>query len=529
MNTDLHNIDPIFRILTEKSIVGLFLVKDGRFVFANSNIARYTQYSLEELIGAKSDRLIHPDDRERVKREARKMLRGEIQVPYVFRVVTKKGNIRWVMETVTPFLFNGEQMVLGNTMDVSDRMEAEERLRASENLYRTVFETTGTAMIIIEEDTTISLVNTEFEKLSGAGRDFWEGKRTFREFVNEQDMKRMLRYHRDRRINPKAAPRKYEFTFIDQKGNPREVIILSSMIPGTRRSVAALVDITERIEAERKLQESENLYRAIFETTGTAMTIVEENTTVSLVNTEFEKLSGLGKDFWEGKHSWKEYVHKDDLDKMLKYHKNRRLDPESAPRNYEFRIVDRHGNTHDVLNTISIISGTKRSVSSYIDISDRKKYEDTLIKREAELKDKTRDLEELNAALRVLLKQRERDKIELEENILSGLNKLVMPCIEQLKRSALKERDAGWLHIMEEHLKDIASSYVRKLSSDQLKLTPRELQMAQLIKEGKTTKEIADLMNLSLATVETHRNRIRKKLGLSGKNTNLRTYLSSLT
>jgi DNA-binding CsgD family transcriptional regulator len=158
-----------------------------------------------------------------------------------------------------------------------------------------------------------------------------------------------------------------------------------------------------------------------------------------------------------------------------------------------------------------------------------KKYEDTLVKREAELKDKTRDLEELNAALRVLLKQREQDKIELEGNILSGLNKLVMPCIEQLKKSTLRERDAGWLHILEEHLKDIASSYVRKLSSDQLKLTPRELQMAKLIQEGKTTKEIADLMNLSLATVETHRNRIRKKLGISGNSTNLRTFLSTLT
>ena len=420
-------------------------------------------------------------------------------------------------------------MVLGNTMDVTDPIQAEERLRASENLYRTVFETTGTAMIIIEDDTTVALVNTEFEKLSGAGKDFWEGKHRFQEFVHEKDRKMMLRYHRDRRINPKAAPRTYEFSFLDQKGNSREVIILSSMIPGTKRSVAAIVDITDRIEAERKLQASENLYRAIFETTGTAMTIVEEDTTVSLVNTEFEKLSGLGKDFWEGKRSWKEYVYREDLEKMMKYHLNRRQDPGLAPRNYEFRIVDRKGNIHDVLNTISVIPGTKRSVSSYIDISDRKKYEETLVKREAELREKTRDLEELNTALRVLLKQREQDRIELEENILSGLNKLVMPCIEQLKRIPLKERDASCLHIMEEHLKDMASSYVRKLSSDQLKLTPRELQMAGLIKEGKTTKEIADFMNLSLATVETHRNRIRKKLGLSGKSTNLRTFLSSLT
>jgi len=144
------------------------------------------------------------------------------------------------------------------------------------------------------------------------------------------------------------------------------------MISGTKRSVAALVDITDRIEAERKLQVSENLYRTIFETTGTATTIVEEDTTISLVNTEFEKLSGGGKDFWEGKHSWQEYVHEDDLQKMLRYHNSRRIDPSSAPRNYEFRIVDRQGNVRNVLNTISMIPGTKRSVSSYLDITERK-------------------------------------------------------------------------------------------------------------------------------------------------------------
>ena len=529
MKTALHNIDPTIRILAEKSIAGLYLVKDGKFVFVNANIARYTQYEVDELIGAKSDSMIHPNDKERVKTEARRMLRGEHQVPYVFRIVTKQGHIHWVMETISPVSLDGNPMLLGNTMDVTDRMEAQERLRASENLYRTVFETTGTAMIIIEEDTTIAVVNTEFEKLSGAGKDYWEGKRSWREFVDKKDVKRMLQYHRDRRIDPDSAPRKYEFCFMDRQGNSREVIILSSMIPGTNRSVAALVDITDRMEAERKLQASKDLYRAIFETTGTAMTIVEEDTTVSLVNTEFEKLSGAGKDFWEGKRSWQEYVHEDDRKNMLQYHRDRRIDPNLAPRNYEFRIVDRQGNVHDVLNTISVIPGTKRSVSSYIEITERKKSEDALIRREAELRDKTSDLEELNAALRVLLKRREEDKIELENNVISSLNKLVMPCVEKLKRSPLKESDMNCLHIIEAHLKDITSSFVRKLSSEHLKLTPRELQMAGLIKEGRTTKEIADFMNISLATVETHRHHIREKLGLSGKKTNLRTFLSSLT
>jgi PAS domain S-box-containing protein len=384
-------------------------------------------------------------------------------------------------------------------------------------------------MLIIEEDTTVSLVNTEFEKLSGAGKDYWEGKRSWREFVDKKDLRRMLQYHHDRRSDSNTAPPKYEFHFLDRQGNSRQVIMLASLIPGTKCSVASLVNITDRIEAERKLRASETLYRAIFETTGTAMTIVEEDMTVSLVNTEFENLSGGKRDFWEGKRSWKEYVYDDDLNRMLRYHQNRRIDPGSAPRNYEFRIVDRQGNLHDVLNTISVIPGTKRSVSSYIDITERKKSEEALIKREAELRDKTRDLEKLNAALGVLLKKREDDRLELETNVISGLNKLVMPCVEKLKRSSLKGSDMTCLNIIESHLRDITSSFVHKLSSEHLKLTPRQLQIAGMIREGRTTKEIAEFMNVSLATVETHRQHIRDKLDLKGTRTNLRTFLASLT
>ncbi len=151
-----------------------------------------------------------------------------------------------------------------------------------------------------------------------------------------------------------------------------------------------------------------------------------------------------------------------------------------------------------------------------------------MIRREAELQEKTRNLEELNAALRVLLKQRDEDRTELEENVFSVLNQLVMPSIEKLKKSPLKESDRASVRVIEAHLKEVTSSFVRKLSAEHLKLSPRELQMAGMIKEGSTTKEIADLMNISRATVEIHRHHIRKKLGLKGKKTNLATYLSSL-
>ena len=138
-------------------------------------------------------------------------------------------------------------------MNITDRMKAEERLRASEDLYRTIFETTGTATIIVEEDTTVTLVNTEFEKLSGAPKDYWEGRRKWTEFVHEKDRERMLGYHARRRVEPESVPRNYEFSLVDRQGTVRDVIITISLIRDEeeRRSFA---DNLGSAEAEERLR-----------------------------------------------------------------------------------------------------------------------------------------------------------------------------------------------------------------------------------------------------------------------------------
>ncbi|HQB29727.1 MAG TPA: PAS domain S-box protein, partial [Syntrophales bacterium] len=157
--------DQILKTLSEKSFAGIYLVQDGRFCFLNEKAASYAGYDCNELMGIKADKVVHPEDWARIRTDARAMLRGERLSPYVFRIITKQGDVRWIMETVTPISFQGRPALLGSSMDITDRMEAEENLRKSEILYRTIFETTGTATIIVEEDTTVTLVNTEFEKL----------------------------------------------------------------------------------------------------------------------------------------------------------------------------------------------------------------------------------------------------------------------------------------------------------------------------------------------------------------------------
>jgi PAS domain S-box-containing protein len=163
------------------------------------------------------------------------------------------------------------------------------------------------------------------------------------------------------------------------------------------------------------------------------------------------------------------------------------------------------------------------------DITGRKRAEDELKKRERELEAKSRNLEEANIALKVLLKRREEDKTELEEKIISNVTELVEPYIEKLKKSRLNTDQSAYVNIIETHLDDIISPFLRNLTSKYPNLTPREIQITNLIKEGRTTKEIADILNSSSGAIDFHRNNIRNKLGLKNKNANLRSYLLSLS
>ncbi len=399
----LSESENFYKTLLESSLAGIYVLQDGKFKVINSIAASYSGYPQEELIGKRVDSIIFPEDKREAKRKARAMLRGTHLFPYEFRIITKQKQIRWIMETVTSTLFEGKPAVLGNAMDITERKTVEQRLLESENLYRAIFETTGTAIIIIEEDMTISLINSEFEKLTGYQKEEWEGKKKWTEYVVQKDLNRMKRYHHLRRVDPGAAPRNYEHDLIDSRGRIRNVHLTVGMIPGTSKSVASFTDITAWKEAEKGLK-----------------------------------------------------------------------------------------------------------------------------KREEELQIKSRSLEEFNTTLRVLLKQREDDRRELEEKVLANIKEFALPYVEKIKSSKIADRDKAFVGILESNLREILSPFSQKLSSRYLHLTPKEIQIANFIKEDRTSKEIADILNVSKSAVDIHRYRLRNKLGLNRQKVNLRSHLMRL-
>ena len=160
----------------------------------------------------------------------------------------------------------------------------------------------------------------------------------------------------------------------------------------------------------------------------------------------------------------------------------------------------------------------------------KKELEATIsnLKKAEKYKKKTSTkLEETNTALKVLMQQRIEAKTEIEEMVLLNANDLIMPFLERLKKSRLDSKQKAYVNIIESNLNEIVAPLVREFSKINLKLTPTEIQVTNLVKQGKTTKEIAEFMNLATSTIDTHRNKIRKKLFIKNKKINLKTHLSS--
>ena len=305
---------------------------------------------------------------------------------------------------------------------------------------------------------------------------------------------------------------------------------LLRLAPAVSRALQEAKEKTERKRAEDALKESEVRYRTIFENTGTATIIIDENTLITLANRQFEELSGYLRSEIEGKKRWMEFVLEEDFVKVKDFKWLWERNAKKTSDRYEFRIANRRpGDIRYVLATITAIPSTKNAVMSLLDITERKMAEESLKKRELELQMKSQSLEEANTALKVLLKHREEDKIALEEQVSVNVKKLVLPYLVDLKHRKLKDNQLACVKIIEKHLHDIVSPFLRNLSSSYLDLTPREIQIAGLVKDGKTTKEITDLLNISATAVDFHRKNLRSKFGIKNKKTNLRSYLSSLS
>jgi PAS domain S-box-containing protein len=322
-----------------------------------------------------------------------------------------------------------------------------------------------------------------------------------------------------------------EYTAIRKDGSTLPVVVSANAIiadgkPAGLRGV--ILDVSEIRRSRDLLRKTEERYRQLLETMNEGFAIVDAQTVISYVNIRLCEMLGFTQEEMVGERVDAFLDRKNRSILQENYRRRRRGGSDS----YELTWTRKDGTfVATIMSPKPLYDDAGKFNGSYSVITDvtlLKQTETALRHREQELEAKTQHLEEANAALRVLLKRREEDKREFEERIMANMRELVTPYIGKLKRSRLSERQRAFVEILESHLGDLTASFVDTLSRTFQKLTPAEIRVATLVREGKSTKQIADMLALSPRTIEFHRENIRQKLGLARQKTNLRSFLLSL-
>ncbi|MDD5015503.1 MAG: PAS domain S-box protein, partial [Atribacterota bacterium] len=283
----------------------------------------------------------------------------------------KEENWRYLQSAVN---IVGNQLLLV-TRDITDQKKAEEALQKSQQEFASLFKSNPEALIYLDEKGIILDANLRFCKLFGYTLKEIRGRNIDDGIIHPSD-----KIEEGKKLSLKGLEGYLNYETIRKKKDGSLFPVSISATPLTidgqaKGEIGIYIDITERTQSRKILQESEAKYCSIFELTGTASLIIEEDMTISMVNSQFEKLSGYSKEEVEGKKNWSEFVVKEDLERMKKYHSQRRINPANVPVNYEFLFKGRNGKIKDIFLTIGMISKTKQSIASLLDITERKKNE----------------------------------------------------------------------------------------------------------------------------------------------------------
>ncbi len=260
----------------------------GNFIMANKRAMTFTGYSEEELLTMSMRQLFSSSELNSKPLRFDLLDKGEIITAE--REIIRKNGSKVIVEMTSRKMPNGTYQSF--MRDISERKNAENVIKESERMYRAIFENTGTASIIIDEDTKILLTNSEWISLSGYSREEMEGKMSWTKFVVPEDLVRMREYHKTRRSNPDGAPHKYDFRFIRKNGEIRNMINCVGMIPESKRSIASLIDITDLKNAEKTLVENERKLKTIIETSPDGIAISALDGTVQFVTNQIVSLWG---------------------------------------------------------------------------------------------------------------------------------------------------------------------------------------------------------------------------------------------
>lgn len=310
---------------------------------------------------------------------------------------------------------------------------------------------------------------------------------------------------------------------------------VSTEVNGRRYLIGVELDLTRLKETERALRESEEHLRSLMETAvNFAVYRIAfrdgdpRRADIVFVSPSIREIMGVEDP--ETLDNWFENIHPDDKERIVDAHVSlpRKTRVDESMRIYNPLLRQWRWIQFISTSVMDEQGRLKYSNGIIFDITERVEAAEMLRQKEQELERKTNKLAQLNTALQVLVEQREQEIHDIERGILNTFDRLIHPYLHDLFGTQLTDGQRTTLEIIESNVRKILSPLSKRLSDWQHRLTPAEIKVVDLIRNGKRTKEIAELLHISSNAVSFHRKRIRKKLGLTGQKVNLVTYLQSL-
>ena len=387
--------------ILDSSAVGFFIL-DADFKVA------WINHAIEKYFGLQREKVIGRDKRQLIKNSIQSIF--EAPDEFTRKVFATYDNNTYIENFECHVLSNGKRKDrwlehwsqpiqsgafaggrIEHYYDISKRIEIERHLKSSEEYLKILFDHAPDAYYIHDLKGNFIDGNKQAEKIIGCKRENLIGKNFLKlKLLSSKDMPKAIKTLAKNVLGLSTGPDEYT---LNRKNKSKVTVEISNhpiKIKGKTHVFGIARDITQRKQAEKILQEAEEKYHSLFENTGTATMVFEDDMTISLVNSQTEKLTGYSKNEIEDKMKWTAFVVPEDLERMKKYHLARRKAGEKPPTEYEFCMVDKNGKIKDVFIKIGMIPYAKKSIACLTDITKRKMTEDKLQKSEARLKEAQR-------------------------------------------------------------------------------------------------------------------------------------------
>jgi PAS domain S-box-containing protein len=499
--TKRKQAEELYHTLASSSPVGVYIVQDGKFVFVNPQFKKYSGFSEEELLGAAPLKLVHPEDRERVRERAVAMLKGKRLAPYELRYITKDGEALWATETVTSIHYKGKRATLGNFMDITERRQAEEMLRQSKEKLQQMFESVTDGIVVVDLNGIIIEVNQRTVEIHGyksKGELF--GKSALKLVAprdHEQMDKNMKQAVKEGRIG------NIEYTLLKADGTEFPAELSTSVLrDASGKAIAHITivrDVTKRKQMEEALKESQEFSSSLLESSPNPINVVNLDTSIRYVNPAFEKLTGFALAEIAGKkapHPWWPEEQREEILAAFKKHVT------TGGRRTERIFQKKNGERFWVaLNSAQVMQDRKPIylIMNWLDITERKQMEQKL----------KQHMEELQLAYQQL-----KDLDKLKDSFLSTVSHELRTPLTSIKSFSEillnydedKETQREFLNIINEEsnrLTRLINDFLdlAKIEAGRMQWENAELSLAEVIQTAlNATQALAIKTNLKVDT-----------------------------